>query len=194
MLQNNRTLTMCALLLALGSLAVPPTVLAQSATAALQLGDAFPDISGQALSGKPLQLSSVIGGKAAIVVFSFSKAAGKDARSWNERISKDYCSDHSLACSTVIMLASAPRLLRGVIVSRLKRTIPPSIRRGTIVSYQKEDVWKQRLAVTDGSRAYVFRLDQSGRIRWRNSGAFSEAEYKGLKNAVSEQFQTAKPH
>lgn len=191
--KNKATLLGYILLFTLGLFVLPPTVLAQLVTAALHSGDALPDISGQALSGKPLQLSSVITGKAAIVVFSFSKGAGKDARSWNERLSDDYCSNHSLACSTVIMLASAPRLFRGMIVSELNRTMPPSIREGTIVCYQNEDAWKQRLTVNDDSHAYVFLLDPSGHIRWRNSGAFSEVEYKTLKTTIQEQFQSAKP-
>ncbi len=182
------------LLLAFGLFMMLRVASAQSATEALHSGDVFPDISGQATSGKPIQLSNVITGKTAIVVFSFSKAAGQDAHRWNDLLSKDYCSDHALACSTVIMLASAPRLLRGVIVSELNRTMPPSMRNETIVSYQSQDSWKERLAVTDDSRAYVFLLDPSGHIRWRNSGALSEAEFEGLKDAVLEQFRSAKPH
>lgn len=182
------------LLLALGLFTMPRAASAQSATEALHSGDVFPNISGQTTSGKPIQLSNVITGKTAIVVFSFSKAAGQDAHRWNDLLSKDYCSNHSLACSTVIMLASAPRLLRGVIVSELNRTMPLSMRGETIVSYQNEDLWKQRLVVTDDSRAYVFLLDPSGHIRWRNSGGLSEAEYKGLKDAMLEQLWSAKPH
>lgn len=177
------------LLLALGLFTMPRTASAQSASEMLHSGNVFPNISGRTTSGKPIQLSNVITGKTAIVVFSFSKAAGQDARRWNDLLSKDYCSDHSLACSTVIMLASAPRLLRGVIVSELNRTVPPSMRDETIVSYQNEDLWKQRLAVTDDSRAYVFLLDTSGHIRWRNSGAFSDAEYTKLKSEIH-----VKPH
>lgn len=182
------------LLLALGLFIMPTDASAQSATEVLHSGDVFPNISGQTTSGKPIQLSNVIAGKTAIVVFSFSKAAGQDAHRWNDLLSKDYCSDHSLACSTVIMLASAPRLLRGVIVSELSRTMPPSMRDETIVSYQNQDSWKHRLAVTDDSRAYVFLLDPSGHIQWRNSGAFSYAEYTKLKSEIHEELQFVKPH
>lgn len=50
--------------------------------------------------------------------------------------------------------------------------------------YRDEQLWKQRLAVKDESRAYVVVLDRSGIIRWMNSGAFSEVTYESLKNAL----------
>jgi hypothetical protein len=49
-----------------------------------------------------------------------------------------------------------------------------TMRDTTIVSYQNEDVWKQRLAVADESHAYVLVLGPDGHLRWRNSGAFNE--------------------
>jgi hypothetical protein len=54
----------------------------------------------------------------------------------------------------------------------------------TIVSYQNEDLWKQRLAVANDSHAYVLLLGPDGHMRWRNSGAFSDGEYTELKKRV----------
>jgi hypothetical protein len=82
------------------------------------------------------------------------------------------------------MLEAAPRLLRGIIVSELKSNLPPSMRDRTIVSYQNEDLWKQRLAVANDSYAYVLLLGPDGHMRWRNSGAFSDGEYTELKKRV----------
>jgi hypothetical protein len=137
------------LLLALGSFMMLRAAQAQSATSGLNLGDTLPDISGQTPSGGSLRLSDVVAGKTSVVVFSFSKTAGKDARLWNEHLYKDYGSNRLVAGSTVIMLEAAPLLLRGIIVSELKKNMPPSMRDRTIVLYQDEKLWKQRLAVAD---------------------------------------------
>ena len=110
-----------ALLLALGLSMMLRAAQAQSATLALNLGDVLPDISGQTPSGGSLRLSDVVAGKTSVVVFSFSKTAGKDARLWNDHLYKDYGSNRLVAGSTVIMLEAAPRLLRGIIVSDSKR-------------------------------------------------------------------------
>jgi ATP10 protein len=175
------------LLLALGLFMMPRAGSAQSTTTTLNLGDVLPDVSGQTPSGGSLRLSDVIAAKASVVVFSFSKTAGKDARLWNDHLFKDYGSNRLVAVSTVIMLEAVPRLLRGIIVSELKSNLPPSMRDTTIVSYQNEDVWKQRLAVADESHAYVLVLGPDGHLRWRNSGALNEAQYTELKNKVQEQ-------
>jgi len=179
------------LLLALGSFMMLRAARAQSARSALSLGDILPDVSGQTPSGGSLRLSDVVAGKTSVVVFSFSKTAGKDARLWNVHLDKDYGSNRLVAGSTVIMLEAAPRLLRGIIVSALKSNMPPSMRDRTIVSYQNEELWKRRLAVADDSHAYVLLLGPDGHMRWRNSAAFSDAEYTELKNKVQEELQFA---
>lgn len=171
------------LALAIGLFAPMPAMHAQSA-APLHLGDVMPDVSGQSLSGSPVHLSIAVSRKTAVVVFSFSKAGGKDMQLWNKNLLRDSGSNGSVALSTVIMLESAPRLLRGVIVSKLKKDTPPPLQSGTIVSYQDEQLWKQRLGVADDSRAYVLLLDHDGRVRWINSAAFSDTQYAELRTKI----------
>lgn len=180
------------LLLALGSCMMLRAARAQSATSTLNLGDKFPDVSGQTPSGASMRLSEIVTGKTSVVVLSFSKTAGKDAQVWNGHLYKDYGSNPQVAGSTVIMLEAAPRPLRGIIVSELKRSMPPAMRDRTIVSYLNEELWKHRLAVADDRHAEVLLLESDGRLRWRNSAAFSDVEYKDLKNKVQEQLQFAK--
>lgn len=91
------------------------------------------------------------------------------------------------------MLESAPRLLRGVIVSRLKNDMPPSLHNNTIVSYEDEKLWKQHLDVPNDNRAYVVLLEQDGHIRWMSSGGFSYAEYKQLRAKIEKQLLFAAP-
>lgn len=190
---NRHTLIGGALFaLAFGLLSPLLAAQAQS-VAALHLGDALPDVIGQNLSGSPAQLSTAVAGKYAVVVFSFSKAGGKDTQLWNKNLLRDFGSDRSVALSTVIMLESAPRLLRGVIVSRLKSDMPAPLQSTTIVSYQNEKLWKQRLRVADDSHAYVVLLEQNGSISLTNSGALSATEYKELKTKIQEHFQSANP-
>ncbi len=194
-MKNYITLTGCILLLlALGSFTLPSSALAQSAAAPLQLGDILPDVSGQTPTGGSLHLSAIVAGKTAVVVFSFSRTAGKDARGWNDLLYKDYGSNRSVACSTVILLEAIPRLLRGIIVSGIKRNMPASMQNSTIVSYQEEELWKQRLRVTDDSHAYVLLLSSDGHIRWRTSRPFSDAEYMKLKSEIQKQLQFADLH
>lgn len=164
----------------------PSTLQPQSALGPLHLRDALPDVIGQSLSGGPAHLSTVVSGKIAVVVFSFSKAGGKDTQLWDKSLLRDLGSNPSVTLSTVIMLESAPRLLRGVIVSGIKNSIPPSLHSRTIVSYENEQLWKERLGVANDSHAYVLLLGQDGSIRWMNSGAFSDTQYKELTTKIQD--------
>lgn len=156
-------------------------VLAQSP---LHLGDALPEISGQTLSGKQLALPAAAAGKPAIVSFSFSKAGGKDSSLWSEHIEKDFPAiGHPY---TLMMIEGAPKFVRGMIISGSKKGMPEQAQDRCIAMDHDEDAWKKRIGFTDDNKAYVFLLGPDGKIRWKSSGAFSDAEYAGLKKEIGQ--------
>ena len=185
--RNSRIADAVLFTLALGLPILAWTMHAQSPPVALRVGDHLPDVAGQNLSGTPTHLSTVVGGKIAVVVFSFSKSGGKDTQIWDRQLVGDFGSSPSVALSTVINLEAAPRLLRSVIVSGIKSSIPPPLHTSTIVSYEDEKLWKQRLNVADDGRAYVVLLGRDGHSLWMSSGGFSDAEYKQLKAKIEKQ-------
>lgn len=187
-MNKHDTLSRRVLLSSAIGLAVFPFVAgAQSNVAPLTLGDAMPDISGRTPAGNTLDLLAGVHGATAVIVFSFSKAAGKDARLWNDRLFKDYDANHSISVITVIMLESVPRLLRGMILSDLRSDMPARMQNNTIVSYQDEDMWKRRLAAIDDGHAIVLLVGPDGCIRWRESSGFSDVSYKELNNVLRAQ-------
>jgi hypothetical protein len=163
-----------ALVLAMAVVSVP-----------LRVGDTLPVVTGETLSGKTLALPSAVVGHAAILVFSFSRAGGDDARIWNDHgaiLSRD---NGRVPSFTVMMLESVPRILRGVIVSGIKKQMPPALHDRSIVVFRNEAIWKQRLAASDDRRAYVLLIDGQAHICWMNSGPFSDSAFALLKDAVS---------
>ena len=142
----------------------------------------FPQLSGQTLTGKSLELPAAAMGKPAVVIFSFSKTAGNDARSWNERLSRDFPKD--VPSYTIILLESVPKLFRGLAVSGIKSSMPVPVQDRTIVLYSDEKLWKQRVAFSDDSRAYVILLGPDSRIRWSSKGAFTEPSYAQMKDQI----------
>jgi hypothetical protein len=159
-----------------------PVDAAQSDVTPLHAGDRFPQLSGQTLTDKSLTLPAAAAGRDAVLVFSFTRKAGNDARAWNEHLSRDF--PNTIPIYTVILLESAPKLFRGMAVSGIRSSMPPSLQDRTIVLYRDEKLWKQRLAVADDSRAYVLLLEPSGHISWTNSSAFSDAAYASLRSRL----------
>jgi hypothetical protein len=151
-------------------------------TAPLHTGDLFPQLSGLTLTNKSLELPAVASGKPAVIVFSFSRAAGNDARLWNEHLSKDF--SNAVPDYQVIVLESVPRLLRGTAVSGIKNTMPAARQDRSIVLYKDEKLWKLRLATSDNNRAYLLLLGADGHIRWSNHEAFGDSEYARLRSEI----------
>jgi hypothetical protein len=172
-------LFLIALLLAAG-LVLPAT----AQTTPLHVGDDLPQISGQTLSGKQLTLPADAAGKPAVVSFSFSKAGGKDSGLWSDHVEKDFPAvGHPY---TLMMIEAAPKFVRGMIISGSKKGMSPAAQDRCIAMEKDEDIWKQRIGFVKDDRAYVFLLGPDGRIRWRSSGAFTDAEYAALKKELSQ--------
>jgi hypothetical protein len=157
-----------------------------SATA-LHVGDPLPQLSGQTLTTKVLELPAAAAGQRAVVVFSFSRTAGKDARLWNEHTSRDF--PDAVPHFTVIVLESVPKLIRSMAVSGIKSSMPVPAQDRTIILYRDEKLWKLRLSVADSDRAYVLLLGPDGHIRWSNSAAFADSEYAQLKKEIAKMLQ-----
>jgi ATP10 protein len=156
---------------------------AASNASPLQRGQGLPQISGQALTGRSIELPAAANSRPAVVIFSFSKAAGNDARAWNERLARDFPWD--VPSFTIIVLESVPKLFRGMALSGIKSSMPSSVQDRTIVLYRDEMLWKQRLAFSEDNRAYVLLLDSDSRIQWKNEGPFKDDIYTELKDQLA---------
>lgn len=172
---------------AVGFLLAAAVHAAQSDAAALGSGFQMPTIAGKTLTGKSLELPAAALGKPAVVVFSFSRTAGKDARLWNEHLGKGF--PESVTVYDVMELQAVPRLFRGMALAGIRGTMPISMQEHSIVLYEDEKLWKVRLAVSDDSRAYIVLLGAEGHIRWRNSERYSDSEYTKLQNEIELLFQ-----
>jgi hypothetical protein len=117
-------------------------------------------------------------------VFGFSREGGDDATRWNERLTSDSTTRSRVDAVVVAELGGAPRLVRGLIARGIKRGVPPSVRDQMMVLDHDDALWKRRLAVSETSHAYVVLIAPNGRVRWMSDGAFDEARFARLRNAV----------
>jgi hypothetical protein len=171
-----------------GLLTLAPLANSAQNGAAPHPGDPFPQITGQTLTNRSLDLPSAASGKPAVIVFSFTRTAGKDARLWNEHLSKDFSTD--APDYDVIVLESVPKLFRGMALSGIRSSMPLPLQDRTIILYQDEALWKTRLAVSDANRAYLILLGPDGHIRSSNIGKYTESAYAQFKNEVEKALQS----
>jgi hypothetical protein len=148
---------------------------------ALKPGDTMPQLAGQSLTGKPVDLPSGMGDGQIVLIVSFSHSAGRDSQNWGEHLSKDY---PHLNIYNAIFLEAAPKLVRPMAVSGIKSGMPPFIQDRAVILYRDESLWKQRLEIKDDSWARVILIDPGGRIRWISPGPFGDAVYQALGKEV----------
>lgn len=149
----------------------------------LHPGEPFPRFSGTTVLGKSVQLPPDAPHGAAVLVFSFSRSAAGDARSWDEHLAKDYATD--VPAEAVIVLESVPKLFRGMAVGGIKSSMPAPVQARTVILYHGERSWEQRLAVTATDRAYVLLLDRQNRIVWQNSAPYSSEQYAQMRQKIA---------
>jgi hypothetical protein len=175
--QNCRAIGAWALVVLLAA-----SALGEQGTSLLKPGDVLPPLVGQTVAGKPLDLPTAAADKVAVLIFSFSRGGGRDAQNWAQYVSKD---DPHLPIYTAIFLESVPRMFRAIAVSGIRSGMPPVILDQTLLLYQQQNSWEQRLHVKDESYACVLVLDQSGRIRWITLGPFSDSLYLRLRKEIA---------
>lgn len=159
----------------------------------LQPGVDLPALEATTLNGEPAALPRDAGGRPALLVIGFTKAAAKIARPW-----MDHCRSATAAtataeaggagvsCYDVRMLEDVPRAFRGMMEHGMRGELPAELQRHTLLVYSENEAWRKRVGVADDKTAYVIACDGEGRVRGTAIGPFVETELKRLLDALSD--------
>ncbi|MDQ2712159.1 MAG: hypothetical protein M3Y24_08015 [Acidobacteriota bacterium] len=144
---------------------------------------AFPDITGETLSGQSVSLPSAATGRLAILCIGFSHGSQTHVKKWAEESRKRFDKD-SIPVYTVAVLEDAPRFVRPMAVRGMKSSTPTDQRDRFIVVYSKENELKQAVQFTNSAESYVVLLDAAGHVAWRHAGEVSEAAVRDLSSRM----------
>jgi hypothetical protein len=145
------------------------------------LAQSLPRFEAQNLSGTKLVFPDALEGKGAVFVVGFSRKSQEQTKIWSKRIAEEFRRTGK-SYFQVAVLQSVPRLLRGVVVSGIRRGVPESQHDKFLVVYQEEDEWKNLVGYTAPDDAYVLVVDGVGRIVWKTHAVFTETEFGRLKS------------
>jgi len=180
-----------AALLTVALIAAVPAVQAraadQSKTAApLAVGDVFPRLEAEFLTGRKAVLPDAAAGKTALVMMGFTYDSRFDVEKWAEHLRRDFAANDAFTFYEVPVIGGMGRLAKWFIDSGMRKGTPKELHENVITVYGGVDRWKKAMGFskTLEDAAYLALLGPDGRVRWLHTGGFSDEAMAALKAAI----------
>ena len=145
------------------------------AAASSQTVQQIPRIEGESLEGQKVVLPDCAAGKVAVLIFGFSKASKNPTSRWAKKISADFGTDSGFELYQLPVLEDVPRLIRGMVISGMKKGVPENMRDHFVPVLQGEAELKKAVNFGEPDDAYLVALDRTGRIVQQVHGAPNDA-------------------
>ena len=168
----------------LGLLGLALTASAAAPLAELAVGDQFPPLRGEFLSGRTAVLPQAVSGRAALLMFGFTYDSRFQVEAWAKRFRQDFGAKPGVTFFEIPMIGGMARLGKWFIDSGMRRGTPKADQENVITVYGGTEAWKQRLGVKAEDSAYLVVVDQKGKVAWRHEGPFDEASYQDLSSQI----------
>jgi len=183
----NRALVLPLILAAVVG-AVSARAAEQSKTAApLAVGDPFPRLEAEFLTGRKAVLPDAAAGKFALVMMGFTYDSRFDVEKWAEHVRADYKGNDTVTFFEVPVIGGMGRMAKWFIDSGMRKGTPKELHENVITVYGGVDRWKKAMAFSKAQEhsAYLALLAPDGRVKWLHRGGFSEEALAALKTAIS---------
>jgi hypothetical protein len=155
-----------------------------SASAVAQGPRQMPRIAGESFAGGRVELPDAAKGDIAVLIFGFSKASKAPTSAWSEKLRSDFGSQTGFALYQLPVLEDVPRIIRGVVISGMKKGVPATMRDHFVPILQDGAELKRLVSYQEPDDAYLVLLDRSGQIVGQRHGSFSDAGYRQFESEV----------
>jgi len=144
----------------------------------------LPRLQEENLAGQKVVLPDAAAGKIAVLVFGFSRASQKPTEAWSKRAQDEFGKHPSFVLYQLPVLEDAPRFIRGVITSGMKKNVPENQRTSFVPVMNSEVELKKLVNYKEADDAYIVVLDRSGEVAYQTHGAADAAGYAELRNKL----------
>lgn len=131
----------------------------------------LPAVGAETLAGAKVSLPQVFNSRPAVLIWSFSREGGAKVKDWFTALDREAPGQ----VYSVAMLEAAPRLIRGLIRSGMRRDTPANAHSRTLLLYKGEKEWRARLGLKDPAVPFIVVLNGAGEIVWSRGAAYSPA-------------------
>ena len=181
-----------AVLRRLGDRLRPPQMLSRTITGCLSLAllaaapvsaAPFPSTPVETLAGRKLDVSRDIAPGFAVLIVGFTKASRARTAEWSRRLEPELLGASGAQAYQVAVLADVPRLVRGMVIGKIRGSVPEAMYPRFLLALEDAAAWKREADFADEDDAYLL-VVRHGEVRWRGKGRLTEAGYQKLAEAV----------
>ena len=143
----------------------------------------FPRLEEENLNGQQVVLPDAAHGKVAVLVFGFSRSSQKPTEAWAKRVLQDFVGNSALVLYQLPVIQDAPRFVRAMITSGMKKNVPEGQRATFVPVVHDEDTLKKLVAFNDAATddAYIVVLDRAGTVVFQVHGGADASAYPELR-------------
>lgn len=149
-----------------------------------QAAQPMPQVEGENLAGRKVVLPDDASGKVTVLVFGFTKASKEPTGAWADKILAEYGARSGFELYQLPVLESVPRLIRGMVISSIKKGVRVDRRDHFVPILQGETALKKLVGYKEPDDAYLAVLNPAGQIVRQFHGPFSDSAYDGLRGEL----------
>ena len=141
----------------------------------------LPRLQEENLAGQQVVLPGAAAGRVAVLVFGFSRASQNSTGAWMKHLREDFGKSAGFALYQLPVLEEAPRLIRGMITSGMKKGVPEAERPHFSPVMHHEAELKKLVNYKEADDAYLVVLDRTGKIVYQAHSGPDASGYAELR-------------
>ena len=149
-------------------------------SASAQTVQQLPKIEGETFAGRHVVFPDTTSGNITVLVLGFTKASKTPTSEWARKLSADFGSRPGFELYQLPVLEDVPRLLRGMVISGIKKGVADNNRDRFVPILQGEAELKKVVNYHEPDDAYLIMLDGTGRIVQQTHGSLIDSNYSPL--------------
>ena len=122
------------------------------------------------MGGHKVVVAQAIRGHEAVLIAGFSKEAGDGCGAWSKAVHADPAL-RSAVFYQLVMLEEAPRIIRPMIRSGMRKGLSAAEQEQFVILTQDEKLWRNYFGVDNDKEPWVVLIDADGKVLWHGHGA-----------------------
>lgn len=152
----------------------------------LAIGDAFPRLESEFLTGRKAVLPDAAKGKVAFILMGFTYDSRFSVERWAERFKADVKPGPEVTWFEIPVIGGMARMASWFINSGMRKGTPKEYHENVITVYGGADRWKTAMGFSDtaANDGYLAVLDRGGRVQWLHHGTATDESVAELKAVI----------